>query len=74
MECNSENSLKETAGDVKEIIKNCKKFIDKSSQHRYIQKTQSPKIECLIKLHKGTQYVRPVVNYKNVPTYKIAKL
>jgi hypothetical protein len=34
---------------------------------------QVPKLNVLIKLHKATQPIRSVVNYKCAPTYKISK-
>jgi hypothetical protein len=34
---------------------------------------QATKLNVLIKLHKETQSIRPVVHYKCAPTYKIAK-
>jgi dTDP-4-dehydrorhamnose reductase len=82
MEFNVENGLKEMAKDptpkyqkyVKEIDKKCKTIIDKPSQYRYIQMNpQAPKLNILIKLHKERQPIRPVDNYRGVPTYKIAK-
>jgi hypothetical protein len=36
-------------------------------------KHQAPKLNVLIKLYKETQPIRPVVNYRCAPAYKIAK-
>jgi hypothetical protein len=77
MEFNVENGLKEMTEDptpryqkdVKEIVKKCKTIIDKPSQYKYIQMNpQAPKLNGLIKMHKETQPIRPVVNYRCAPT------
>jgi hypothetical protein len=46
----------------------------RSNKYKFIQiKPQAPKLNALIKLHKVNLPIRPVVNYKNAPTYHIAK-
>jgi hypothetical protein len=60
--------------NVKEVIKNCKKVIDKYTKFKCIQiKPQAPKLNINIKLHKEVAPIRPIVNYKYAPSYCIAK-
>jgi hypothetical protein len=37
-------------------------------------KPQAPKLNVAIKLHKDTAPIRPIVNYRNAPSYHIAKI
>jgi hypothetical protein len=61
--------------NVKEVVKKCNIIINKSNKYKFIQiKPQAPKLNTLIKPHKENLPIRPVVNYKNAPTYHIAKL
>jgi hypothetical protein len=49
-------------------------IIDKSNKIKYMQiKSQAPWLNVVVKLHKETT-IRPIVNYKNAPTYHIAKV
>jgi superfamily I DNA and RNA helicase len=60
---------------VKEVVKKCSIIVDKSNKFKLIQiKPQVPKLNFLIKLHKDTTHIRPVVNYRNAPTYYIEKV
>jgi hypothetical protein len=79
---NTENGLRMLKKDptakfqnnVKEVVKKCNIIINKSNKYKFIQiKPQAPKLNVLIKLHKVNLPIRPVVNYKNAPTYHIAK-
>jgi hypothetical protein len=59
--------------NVKDVAKKCNILINKSDKHKYIQiKPQAPKLNALIKLHKYTLLIIPVVNYRNAPTCYIA--
>jgi hypothetical protein len=50
-------------------------LINKNSRWKYINLNPSaPTIKGLIKLHKIDQPIRPVVNWRNAPAYKLAKL
>jgi hypothetical protein len=58
--------------NVKDVVKKCNILIDKSDKHKYIKiKPQAPKLNALIKLHKDTLLIIPVVNYRNAPTWCI---
>jgi hypothetical protein len=60
--------------NVKEVVKKCNIIINKSNKYKFIQmKPQAPKLNALIKLHKDNLTIRPVVNYRNAPTYHIEK-
>jgi hemerythrin superfamily protein len=61
--------------NVKEVIKNCKKFINKYTKFKCIQKKQpAPKLNITIKLDKEGAPIRPIVNYKYAPSYYIKKI
>jgi hypothetical protein len=79
---NTENGLNKLKKDptvkfqknVKEVLKKCRIIINSSNKYKFIQiKPQAPKLNALIKLHKENLPIRPVVNYKNAPTYYTAK-
>jgi hypothetical protein len=79
----NENHLKRLKKDptvdfqkkAKKAIKKCNEIIDKSNKLKYIQiKPQAPKLNIAIKLHKDITPIRPIVNYKNAPSYYIAKI
>jgi hypothetical protein len=40
----------------------------------YQLKSRNPSLRSLIKIHKDGRSIRPVVNYKNGPSYKLVKL
>jgi hypothetical protein len=80
---NTENGLRMLKKDptakfqrnVKDVVKKCNVIFNKSNKYKLIQiKPQAPKPNAFIKLHKDNLPIRPVVNYKNAPTYHIAKL
>jgi hypothetical protein len=79
---NTENGLRMVKKDptvkfqrnVKDVIKKCNIIINKSNKYKFIQiKPQAPKLNALIKFHKDNLPIRPVVNYRNAPTYYTAK-
>jgi hypothetical protein len=50
-------------------------IIRKDNEYKYIQmKPQAPKLNMTVKLHKEKNPVRPIVNYRNAPSYYIAKI
>jgi hypothetical protein len=60
---------------VKEVIKKCNTIIDKSSKFKYIQiKHQAPRLNVGVKCHKDMAPIRPIINYRNAPSYYIAKI
>jgi hypothetical protein len=63
-----------TQKNVKEVVNKCNIIINRSNKYKFIQiKPQAPKLNALFKFHKVNLPVRPVVKYKNSPTYYIAK-
>jgi hypothetical protein len=60
---------------VRKTINNSTTMINKNSRWKYINLNASaPTIKGLIKLHKTGQPIRPVINWRNAPAYKLAKL
>jgi hypothetical protein len=60
---------------IRRTINNSTKMININSKWKYINLNPSaPTIRGLIKLHKSDQPIRPVVNWRNAPAYKLAKL
>jgi hypothetical protein len=60
---------------VKEVIKKCNTIIDRSSKFKYIQiKPQAPILNVAVKFYKDMAPIRPIVNYRNAPSYYIGKI
>jgi hypothetical protein len=60
---------------VRRTINSSKTLIPQDTKWKYINMNPSaPTIKGLIKLHKQNQSIRPVVNWRNAPAYKLAKL
>ena len=60
---------------VRKTINNSKVFIPHESRWKYTNMNPSaPTIKGLIKVHKPSQPIRPLVNWRNAPTYNLAKL
>jgi len=58
-----------------QTIHNSRTLIPHDSKWKYTNMNPSaPTIKGLIKLHKPDQPIRPVVNWRNAPAYKLAKL
>jgi hypothetical protein len=59
---------------VKTAINECKDTIPKETKWRHVSlNPTAPKIRALIKIHKEDSSIRPVVNWKNAPAYKLAR-
>ena len=59
---------------IKENLKQCNMIINKKQiKHLTQNKPQAPRHKAQIKLHKQGNPIRPVVNKKNAPAYKLAK-
>jgi len=59
----------------RQIIKESTILIPKDSRWKYINMNPSaPSIKGLIKIHKPYQPIRPVVNWRNAPAYKLSRL
>jgi hypothetical protein len=61
---------------VKKTIKNSKKLIPQEEKWRYINLNSAPppSIKGLIKIQKPEQPIRPIVNWRHAPAYKLARL
>jgi len=56
------------------MINNCQNIIQKEEKWKFINlKPTSPTIRGLVKLHKKDTRIRPIINWKNAPAYKLAK-
>jgi len=59
---------------VQKALQQCDRIINKRQIKRLIQKNPAPPtLNALLKLHKPNIPIRPVINNRNVPTYKTAK-
>ena len=60
--------------DVRITLNECRHIIDTNNKWRYINLNPStPVMRGLVKIHKEDTPVRPIVNFKNAPTYNLAK-
>jgi hypothetical protein len=59
---------------IKQALKQCNDIIQKEHKRRYINMNRrAPNLYATIKLHKENKPIRPIINWKNAPAYKIAK-
>jgi len=59
---------------IQQAIKKCDMLIDKHINKYLVNiKPTAPKLNALIKIHKENEPIRPVINNKQVPSYKIYK-
>jgi hypothetical protein len=59
---------------VRTAINECKDTLPKETKWRHVSlNPTAPKIRDLIKIHKEDSPIRPVVNWKNTPAYKLAR-
>ena len=66
---------KKFQSQVRKTINNSKLLIPQESRWKYTNMNSSaPTIKGLIKVHEPSQPIRPVVNWRNVPAYNLAKL
>ena len=69
------NPTKTFQNQIRKTINNSTKLINPDSRWKFINLNPSaPTIRGLIKLHKADQPIRPVVNWRNAPAYKLSKL
>jgi hypothetical protein len=60
--------------DVTSTRHECRQIIDKNNKWKYINLNPcTPVMRGLIKIHKVNTPIRPIVNFKNAPTYNLAK-
>jgi hypothetical protein len=56
--------------NVEDVIKICNTIIEKYKKYKCIQiKPQAPQLNTAVKLHKEKSPIRPIVNYRNAPSY-----
>ena len=61
--------------DLRSTINNCKLLIDTGNKGRFINlNPETPLLRGLIKIHKAGTPICPIINYKNAPSYKLAKM
>jgi hypothetical protein len=61
--------------EIRRTINECNKSFNNSNKWKYVNlKPEAPKIRGLIKIHKPGMPIRPIVNFINAPSYKLAKL
>jgi prephenate dehydratase len=59
---------------VKQVVKQCSKIIQKEDKWKYTNmNSTAPNFHATIKLHKHNTPIRPIINWKNAPAYKLAK-
>jgi len=69
------NPTKRFQNQVRKTINHSTALIPRDSKWRYVNLNPSaPSIKGLIKLHKPDQPIRPVVNSRNAPAYKLSQL
>ena len=60
---------------LRSLVNECQTLIRKKEKWKYINLNPSaPTISGLLKIHKFDSPIRPVVNWKQAPAYKIAKI
>jgi len=60
---------------IRNIINECQIVIPKDEKWKYVNlNTSAPTIRGLLKIHEIDSPIRPVVNWKNAPAFKLAKL
>jgi hypothetical protein len=59
--------------NIRAAVNDCKEVIPKENKWKYIPlNPTTPRMTGLIKTHKTESPIRPVVNWKNAPAYKLA--
>jgi hypothetical protein len=71
----SNNPTKRFQSQIRKTINHSTALIPKNLKWRYVNlNPTAPTIKGLIKLHKPDQPIRPVVNWRNAPAYKLSQL
>jgi hypothetical protein len=69
------NPTKSFQNQIRKTIYHSTTLIPRDSKWRYVNLNPSaPTIKGLIKLHKPDQPIRPIVNWRNAPAYKLSRL
>jgi hypothetical protein len=68
------NPTKHFQETIKQTLKQCNNILQKETVWRYTSMNPAfPNLRATIKLHKPNTPIRPLINWKNVPTYELAK-
>jgi hypothetical protein len=60
--------------EIKKVTNSCPILIPQSTKWKYTNMNpEAPKIRSLIKIHKLNNPIRPIVNWKHAPAYRLAK-
>jgi hypothetical protein len=60
---------------LRNTLKECKTLIGTENKGKFITLTpKPPNLRGLIKVHKTNTPIRPIVNFKNAPSYKLAAM
>jgi len=71
----TQDPTKSFQSQIRKVINNSKTLITPDTKWKYINMNPTaPTIKGLIKLHKPEQPIRPVVNLRGAPAYKLARL
>jgi hypothetical protein len=69
-----QDNTKRLQRTVRATVNECKNIIPKDSKWRHISlNPTAPRVKGLVKIHKTDAPIRPIVNWNNAPTYKLAK-
>ena len=61
--------------DLRNTLNNCKQIVGTENKWRYTNlNPDTPSLRGLVKVHKKDLPIRPIVNYRNAPSYKLAKM
>jgi hypothetical protein len=71
----TKNPTERFQNQIRRTINHCTTLIPRDSKWKYVNLNPSaPTIKGLIKLHKPDQPIRPVVNWRDTPAYKLSQL
>ena len=69
------DTTKKLQRDIRNTVNICRDIIPEDDKWRYINLNPTiPTIRGLVKIHKENSPLRPVINWKNAPAYKVAKM
>jgi hypothetical protein len=61
--------------DLRNTLNNCKQIVGADNKWRYVNlNPDTPLLRGLVKVHKKDLPVRPIVNYRSAPCYRLAKM
>jgi hypothetical protein len=66
---------KELQRDIRNTVNECQQIIHKSDRWKYVNLNPTAlTLRGLVQIHKEGAPVRPIINWKNAPAYKLAKM